>query len=126
MRLGSLEEAMRDFEIRTGERINLRPDLVPYCTDTNDFMFWKIEEFNGEQCFIINQTYGNAKNLIPFIAEMCRINNIEWVATTTKRNPETFVRKYGFMRLPAFDYVVNGEKYYVLALHTSAYLKECV
>ena len=122
MKLNSYEEAIADYERITGENFKWKSDLVVYKLDSHEFMLWKIDSKYGKEYFWIDQTYGHMKNFIPFIIEMCRLNNIEWVVTATCRNPKAFIRKYGFVHLKGYDYEYQNRKYSVLIVPISYYL----
>lgn len=118
MKLNTFAEAVTDYERLTGETFEWKvgyEDLK--VLPSNDFMTWRIGEKEGIRYFEMRQTYGWLKNFIPWIKEVMKKNNLEWIVTMTTRNPKAHMRKWKMERLEKYDYEFEGRKYYVLLGH---------
>lgn len=122
MKLNSFYEAVTDYErLTNGEKFewnagyeNLK--VLP----TNEFMTWRIGEKDGIRYFEIRQTYARSfSNFVPFIKEIMEKEKLEWIVTTTQRDPKGHIRKWSMVRLPEYDYTHEGRRYFVLKGHIS-------
>ena len=118
MKLSSFPEAVAHYEELTGEQFEWRigyEDLK--VLPSNEFMTWRIGEKYGIRYFQINQTYGFMKNFVPWIKEIMDQNDLEWIITTTQRDPKAHVRKWKMAHLKDRDYWHDGRFYHVLIGH---------
>lgn len=119
MKLSSFHEAVADYERITGETFLWSSGLDLKVFGSNEFMLWAIREHEGEKYFYVDQTYGQSKNIVPFIKKVMQENNLIYWATSTCRNPKPFIRKWKMEHLPTFDYDYEGRHYYLLKGHIS-------
>ena len=127
MKTDSLENMIKDYERRTGERV----DLSGFYFDENNnykdkynyyfkffpgsgFLFWTINEFNGERYFTIWQTYGDMKVIGKYIVDVMKLNDLDIIVTATHRNVKGFIKKWKMERVPTMDYSYSGFNYKVL------------
>lgn len=127
MKTDSLENMIKDYERRTGERV----DLSGFYFDENNnykdkynyyfkffpgvgFLFWTINEFNGAKYFTIWQTYGDMKVIGKYIVDVMKLNDLDIIVTATHRSVKGFIKKWKMERVPTMDYVYNGLNYKVL------------
>ena len=117
MQLDSLEHMIKDYERRTGERISLEGFYFDENNNYKDtynyyfkwfpnagFLFWSINEHEGERYFTIWQTYGDMKVIGKYIVEVMKMN----------RSVRGFIKKWNMERVPTMDYSYNGFNYKVL------------
>lgn len=120
MKLRTFQEAVEDYEQLTGEDFEYK---VPYenlkILDSNEFMTWRIGEKNGQRYFEIRQTYGFMKNFVDFIREVMEANGLEWIVTSTQRDPRAHIKKWKMELLPEYCYEFEGRRYNVLKGHIS-------
>ena len=128
MKTDSLQDMVKDYERRTGEKVSFdgfffdegnhfRDDNFQYFNffPNEGFIFWGINEEHGERVFSILQTYGNMKVIGKFIVDVMDKNNLDTIVTATARKSVNgFVKKWDMKRLPAYDYTYYGKDYKVL------------
>ena len=98
MQLDSLEHMIKDYERRTGERISLEGFYFDENNNYKDkynyyfkwfpnagFLFWSINEHEGERYFTIWQTYGDMKVIGKYIVEVMKLNDLDVIVTATHR-----------------------------------------
>ena len=78
------------------------------------FLFWTVNEFNGNKCFTIWQTYGDMKVIGKYIVDVMKLNDLDIIVTATHRSVKGFIKKWKMERVPTMDYVYNGFNYKVL------------
>lgn len=120
MKLNSFKEAVDDYERLTGEDFEFK---IPYenlkILDSNEFMTWKIHDYNGLRFFEIRQTYGFVKNFVPWIKEIMAEENLSLIITMTQRDPKAHIRKWKMSHLKSRDYDYEGRHYHVLVGHVA-------
>ena len=127
MQLDSLEQMIKDYERRTGERISLEGFYFDENNNYKDkynyyfkwfpnvgFLFWSINEHEGERYFTIWQTYGDMKVIGKYIVEVMKLNDLDVIVTATHRSVRGFIKKWNMERVPTMDYSYNGFDYKVL------------
>lgn len=127
MQLESLESMIKDYEQRTGERVSLSDFYFDENNNYKDsynyyfkffpnagFLFWSINEHEGERYFTIWQTYGDMKVIGKYIVEVMKLNNLDLIVTATHRSVRGFIKKWNMERVPHMDYTYNGFNYKVL------------
>lgn len=115
MKLGSLDEAISDYESITGERFEYNPDTENMIVlPSNEFMVWSIGNSHGLRYFEIRQTYGRVKNFVNDVMAIMYHNDLVLIVTSTQRNPKAYIRKWKMSHLPTFDFDVDGRHYYFL------------
>lgn len=137
MKLDCLESMVKDYELRTGERISFDgfyfDENGAYKDRYNEyfkffpnkgFLFWKLIEFDGKRYFEILQTYGDMNVIGDYIVEVMELNGLTDIVTATTRNPKMHIRKWKMKRMPMHDYDYLGHHYYVLVGKIDALRKD--
>lgn len=106
MQLDSLEHMIKDYERRTGERVSLSGFYFDENNNYKDkynyyfkwfpnagFLFWTINEHEGERYFTIWQTYGDMKVIGKYIVEVMKLNDLDVIVTATHRSVRGFIKK---------------------------------
>ena len=127
MQLESLESMIKDYERRTGEHVSLSGFYFDENNNYKDkynyyfkwfpndgFLFWTINEHDGQRYFTIWQTYGNMKVIGKYIVEVMKMNDLDVIVTATHRSVRGFIKKWNMERVPTMDYTYNGFDYKVL------------
>ena len=112
MKLDSLQESIKKYEQITGEIFLHSPDLalkvIGEC-----FMLWRLGIRDEIPYFWIDQTYAKSFSIfVPFIKEVCKKAEIDWIVTATTRNTKAHIRKWKM--IPVSDYDFEGRHYYIL------------
>lgn len=133
MKLTSFYDAVKDYERITGETVPVQdycevregclfnPAETKYMKilPSNEWLIWAIQERDGVRYLWLDQSYGFMKSFVPFLLHVMEINELEWIATATSRNPAAHIRKWKMKRLTKYDYDFEGRSYYVLLGHKS-------
>nr|DAN60907.1 MAG TPA: hypothetical protein [Caudoviricetes sp.] len=128
MKTNSLQEMVKDYERRTGEKVSFDGfffDEGNHYRDNHNvhfqffpnegFLFWGIHKDNDEECFIILQTYGNMKVIGRFIVDVMDDNGLTRILTATSRKSVNgFVKKWNMKKVPRLDYGYEDKYYRVL------------
>ena len=127
MELESLESMIKDYERRTGEHVSLEGFYFDENNNYKDkynyyfkwfpnvgFLFWTINEHEGQRYFTIWQTYGDMKVIGKYIVEVMKMNDLDVIVTATHRSVRGFIKKWNMERVPTMDYTYNGFNYKVL------------
>ena len=96
---------IKDYERRTGEHVSLEGfiSMKIITTKTNTitisngspnagFLFWTINEHEGQRYFTIWQTYGDMKVTGKYIVEVMKMNNLDVIVTATHRRRADFIK----------------------------------
>lgn len=118
MNQSNIQDSIKKYEQITGEKFEIPADHAIKIIGDN-FMVWKLGIRNGLPFFYLNQTYAKSFSVfVPFIREVCKSADIEWIVTSTKRNPRAHVKKWHMQRVEEEDWLdYNGKHYYVLKSH---------
>ena len=133
MQLQTLQSAITHYCHITNETVDLSDYTIPQADclfnpktnkylkvlPSNEFIIWAIGEREGLSFFQLDQCYGFMKNFVPFIKDIMRITNTEWIVTATQRNPKSHVKKWKMEHLSHLDYEYEGRFYHVLKGHVS-------
>lgn len=118
MKQSNIFDSIKKYEQLTGEKF-LQPNDCAIKIIENEFMIWKLGIREGVSFFYIDQTYAKSFSVfVPFIREVCKAADIEWIVTSTKRNPRAHVKKWNMQRVKEEEWDdYNGKHYYVLKSH---------
>jgi len=108
-----ISDTIRRYEQKTGETFTVPADYAIKIIG-DEFMIWKLGIRDGTPYFWIDQTFGEMKTFAPFIEEVCRAAEIEWMAAATQRNPKLYARKWKCVELPEYAYEYEGRHYKVV------------
>jgi hypothetical protein len=113
----TLKDSIAKYQDKTGETFEVPPDCAIKIID-NEFMIWKLGIREGVPFFWIDQSYAKSfSTFVPFIREVCKAAEIEWIVTATQRNPKIYEKKWKMERIPEFDYEHDGRSYFILKGH---------
>ena len=117
MKLNSFQDAIKDYEQRTGEKFLWPPGMQLKVWDNNEFMVYGIFERDGTRFFYCDQTYGFFDHMKEWIFAKMRENGLTVIVTVTARDPKAHMRKFKGLkieRVPQFDYTFEGRHYFVM------------
>jgi hypothetical protein len=133
MKLASLSAAISDYRNITGEKVenyrytdyingnfyDIERNKYLRILPSNEWLIWAVGERYGFRYLWLDQSYGFINHFVPYLLEVMRFNNLEWICTATTRNPKAHIRKWKMERLPEHDYMFEGRFYFVLKGHRS-------